>query len=162
MVLKRKMSVVLACGALLAGLAVCTSPAQAETPETYLELLRSDVRTARVDLLTEALELTAEESELFWPIFREYDTELMTLGDRRVALIKAFLESYDAATDEDVSGFAKEWFALHHDRLKLRKRYFNKVSKAVGVRVATRFVQVENIVGMLIDIQIAAELPLVE
>ena len=132
------------------------------TPETYLELLRSDVRSARVEILTEALELSDSEGQAFWPIFREYDTELMKLADRRVALIKAFVASYDSMTDEQVSSFAKDWFGLQNDRLKLRKKYFNKVAKAVSPQVAARFIQVENLVGMLIDIQIAAELPLVE
>ena len=162
MVLSRVQPVAWMCCVLFAVLPGLPTPAQDATPETYLELLRSDVRAERVDLLTEALEMTEQEANLFWPIFREYDTELAALGDRRVALIKAFVGSYDRATDEDVSGFAKEWFALQNDRLKLRKRYFNKATKAVGVRIATRFIQVENVVGMLIDLQIAAELPLVE
>ena len=132
------------------------------TPETYLELLRSDVRAARVEILTEALKLSDAEGTTFWPIFREYDTELMKISDRRVALIKSFVESYESTTDEQVSSFAKEWFAIQSDRLKLRKKYFNKAAKAVSPNVAARFTQVENVIGMLIDIQIAAELPLVE
>ena len=132
------------------------------TPEAYLELLRSDVRTARVEILTEALELSDTEGTAFWPIFREYDTELMKLGDRRVALIKSFIESYASTTDEQVASFAKESFELQSDRLKLRKKYYGKVSKGVSPMVAARFTQIENVIGTLIDIQIAAELPLVE
>ncbi len=149
------------CCIALASLLALPAFAQA-TPETYLELLRSDVRTARVEILTEALELSDTEGSAFWPIFREYDTGLMELGDRRVALIKSFVASYASATDEQISSFAKESFALQSDRLKLRKKYHGKVSKAVSPKVAARFIQVENVLGMMIDIQVAAELPLVE
>ena len=143
--------------------AVLGLPAFAQaTPETYLELLRSDVRTARVEILTEALELSDTEGAAFWPIFREYDTELMELGDRRLDLMKSFIASYESITDEQASSFAKESFALQSDRLKLRKKYHGKVSKAVSPKVAAQFIQVENVIGMMIDIQIAAELPLVE
>ena len=136
--------------------------AQSSTPKAYLELLRSDVRTSRVEILTEALLLTEPQADAFWPVFREYDTELSKLGDRRIAMIKAFAETYGSITDEQATQFAKDWFAVHSDRLKLRKKYFDKVSKAVSPLVAAQFIQVENVVGMLIDIQIAAELPLLE
>ncbi len=138
------------------------SSAQSPTPETYLELLRSDVRTSKVEILTEALALSEPQSKAFWPIYREYGTELAKLGDRRIAMIKAFAETYGSTTDEQATLFAKDWFALQSDRLKLRKNYFNKVSKAVSPLVAAQFIQVENVIGMLIDIQVAAELPLME
>ena len=138
------------------------SSAQSTTPEAYLELLRSDVRTAKVEILTEALALSGPQGEAFWPVYREYDTELAKLGDRRIAMIKAFAETYGSITDEQATQFAKDWFALHSDRLKLRKSYFNKVSKAVSPLIAAQFIQVENVIGMLIDIQVAAELPLME
>ena len=146
---------------LVAGVA-SPSSAQSATPEAYLELLRSDVRTAKVEILTEALALSAPQGEVFWPIYREYGTELATLGDRRISMIKAFAEKYGSITDEQATLFAKDYFALHSDRLKLRKSYFNKVSKALSPLVAAQFIQVENVIGMLIDIQIAAELPLME
>ena len=155
--------VFLAAAGCVAVAAVLGLPAFAQaTPEMYLELLRSDVRAARVEILTDALELSDAEGTVFWPIFREYDTELMKLGDRRLALIKSFVASLASATDEQISSFAKESFALQSKRLKLRRKYHGKVTKAVSPKVAARFIQVENVMGMMIDIQVAAELPLVE
>jgi hypothetical protein len=112
--------------------------------------------------MTEALELTDAQGSAFWPIYREYDTELSALGDRRIALIKTFAAKYGTMTDADASTFAKDYFALHKDRLKLREKYFDRVAKATSSVIAARFVQVETVVGNLIDLQIAAELPLFE
>jgi len=151
----------LATALLLAG-AACPVLAQGPTPEAYLEMLRSDVRTAKVEILTEALDLGEQQAGAFWPIYREYDTELSKLGDRRIALIKAFAATYGKTTDVQAAAFAKDWFAIQSDRLKLKKKYFDKVSKAVSTLVAARFIQVENVIEMLIDIQVAAELPLME
>jgi hypothetical protein len=138
-------------------------PATAEsTPERYLELLRGDVRAAKIEILTESLELSDAEASAFWPIYRQYDTELAALGDRRLALVKRFAASYGAMSDEEAEGLVQEWFRLHNDRLKLRKKYFKRVAKEVSAVRAGQFVQVENLLGMLIDIQVAAELPLIE
>ncbi|MGD8375727.1 MAG: hypothetical protein PVF68_06265 [Acidobacteriota bacterium] len=149
--------------AVLCCLAVAPTSAKEEfTPSAYLKLLRADVRLERMGILREALDLSEEQGKAFWPIFREYDLELQRLGDRRVGLVQTFVDSYGTFTDDQVSSFAKDWFGLHSDRLKLRKKYFDKVSKAVSPKVAAQFIQVENVVGMMIDLQIAAELPLLE
>ena len=147
-----------------AACAALAVPALAEegTPDKYLELLRSDLRAGKVEILTEALELTDPQAAAFWPIYRQYDAELAALGDRRVALVKRFAEKYGTMSNEDAGLFAKDWFALQKDRLKLREKYFGKIAKATNNLVAARFGQVENVLGMLIDLQIAVELPLME
>jgi len=148
---------------LLAGvlvLAVAAGSAQAQ--EAYVELMRQDIKTQKVAIITAVMDFTDEEAKIFWPLYREYGTELAKIGDRRIAMIKAFAETYGSITDEQATLFAKDWFALHSDRLKLRKKYFDKVSKAVSPLIAAQFIQLENVVGMLIDIQVAAELPLME
>lgn len=136
--------------------------AQSVAPERYLELLRSDVRTVKVEILTEALALSDADAEVFWPIYREYETELAGLGDRRLAAVKKFAESYGSITPEQADEFAKLWFSLREDRLKLRKKYFKRVSRATSSLVAAQFTQVDNLIGILIDLQLAAELPLIE
>jgi len=136
--------------------------AQEAAPDSYLELLRSDVRTEKVEILTEALDLNEQQAAAFWPLYRQYDAELALLSDRRVALVKRFVAGYGNMTNEDAGTFAKDWFAVQKDRLKLREKYFGKIAKATSNLVAARFVQVENAIGMLIDLQIAAEAPLME
>ena len=155
---------VLVAGALCLAAAALGVPvvAQEAAKSPYLELLRSDVRTQKVEILTEALELDEPQSAAFWPLYRAYDAELAALGDRRVALVERFVEKYGMMTDEEVGLFAKDWFGIQKDRLKLLDKYYGKVAKATSNLVAARFVQVENALGMLIDLQIAAEAPLLE
>jgi len=136
--------------------------AQDATPEKYLELLRSDVRTAKVEILTEAMALSQPEADAFWPIFREYQTEQEGLGDRRVSLIKQYAEMYDNMSDESASELSREWFSIHDGQVKLRKKYFKRVEKATSTKVAIRFLQVEDQINKLIDLQISSELPLIK
>ena len=49
-------------------------------------------------LLTEALDMSQEESDAFWPIYREFETKLSELGDRFVEEEKARMASYDENT----------------------------------------------------------------
>ena len=38
----------------------------------YVQLLRSDVNTLKVELVNSIMKLSAEEAKKFWPIYREY------------------------------------------------------------------------------------------
>ena len=66
----------------------------------YAELLRSDVRTQKVAIITEVMGFTEAEDTAFWPIYREYDAEMSKLGDERVALIAEYAKNYAQMTDE--------------------------------------------------------------
>ena len=130
--------------------------------EPYIELLRADVRAEKVAILTEAMDLSGKQSDMFWPIQREYENELSALGDRRLALIKEFAAVYGTMSDEKASEMSGNWFKLQDDRGKLRKRYFKRVEKELGSLVAARFIQVENAIGLLIDLGLTSEMPLLE
>jgi hypothetical protein len=143
-------------------LATGTAVADEASLERYIELLRADVRADKVAILTEAMDLSGQQSEMFWPIQREYQTELSALGDRRLALIKEFAAAYGTLTDEQAATISATWFKLQDDLGKLRKKYFKKVEKDLGALVAARFIQVENAIGLLIDLGVTSEIPLFE
>jgi hypothetical protein len=125
----------------------------------YAELLRSDVRAQKVAIITEVMGFTDEEDKAFWPIYREYDAEMSKLGDERVALIEEYAKAYDAMTDEAADKLAARALDLETRRQAAKAQVFEKVKKALGPREALRFLQVEHQLQLLIDLQIAAALP---
>jgi hypothetical protein len=130
--------------------------------EPFLELLRKDVQAEKVKLMTVALDLNTEQGEVFWPLYRDYEIELSKLGDERIKLIKDFAANYDAMTEEMAKELAKTSFKLREKRLDLLKKTHKKVSKEIGPIMATRFSQIESQLLLLVDLQIAAELPLIK
>jgi hypothetical protein len=138
------------------------SASQTETLNltAYAELLRSDIRAEKVAILTEMMEFTEAEDAVFWPIYREYDTELAKLGDERVALIAEYAKSYDALTDETADSLAKRALDLEARRQALKAKYYDKLRTALKPKTALRFLQVEHQLQLLIDLQISAALPI--
>lgn len=127
-----------------------------------MELLRSDVHSEKVAVLTEALGMTEQQSQAFWPIYRAYQVKLAEIGDRRLMNIKRFSDNFTTMTDEVGAEIAKEWFDQQEDRLELLHNTHGDVADAIGGMLAARFVQVEQTLNMLIDIQVAAALPLIQ
>ncbi len=144
-----------------AGLLAPVSEAMAQG-EPFMELLRKDIQTDKVLLMTAALQLTDEQGEKFWPLYREYQVELSKIGDSKIQLIKDFAANYDAMSEDKAKELAKTSFSLQEKQLSLLKKTHKKVSKEIGPIMATRFAQIENQLLSLINLQIASEMPLIK
>lgn len=149
-----------------AGAVSAQAPAQADARtlnlSTYAELLRADVRAEKVAILTEVMGFTADEDAKFWPIYREYENEMSALGDERVALIADYARNYEALTDEAASRLASKAVELDGKRQAARARCYEKVRAALSPKTALRFIQVEHQLQLIIDLQIAASLPVAQ
>ena len=130
--------------------------------EQYAELLMSDLKTQKVAVVTEAMALEEGQSEPFWQIYRDYDYELSAIIDQRIVLIKDYAASFSAMNDEKASELAKTSFELESDRSKLRQKYYKKFAKEVSPLVGARWLMVERTINNLMDLQLAAEMPLIQ
>jgi len=127
----------------------------------YVELLRSDVRSEKIAIMSEMMEFTEDQDAKFWPIYRDYDTELSKINDKRVALIKDYADNFENMTDAVADRIAKGALDLEAERHALKMKYYDRVKSALSPLIAARFLQVENQLLMLIDLQISAALPVV-
>jgi hypothetical protein len=134
----------------------------AQDVNSFIELLRSDLTTEKKAIITEVMDFSEEEAAVFWPEYRNYELDLAKLGDQRVVLIKDYADNLNTMTDDKAQKLINKAFDFREDRLKLQKEYFNKFSKMLLPAKAAKWVQLENQMMLLIDLQIASELPLVE
>ncbi len=130
--------------------------------QSYIDLIRADVKSEKVQILSAMMQFTPDEAATFWPIYQNYDAELTKLGDQRVALIKEYADHYDDMTDEKADELVQKSFTLMSDRDALLKNCYAQVKSKMTAKTATRFVQVEHQLLLLIDLQIASELPVVQ
>ena len=130
--------------------------------EQYAELLMSDLKTQKVAVITEAMGLEEGQSDPFWQIYRDYDYELTAIVDQRITLIKDYAASFSAMNDEKAGELAKTSFKLESDRAKLRQKYYKKFAKEVSPLVGARWLMVERTINNLMDLQLAAEMPLIQ
>lgn len=128
----------------------------------YIELLRADLRSKKVQIITEVMNLDDKDAAIFWPIYREYDLEFSKLGDEKLAIIQDYAKNYLAMTNEKADQLAQRVLALDESRQELRRKYYDKLKQALSPIVAARFTQVENQIEMLVDLQIASSLPIIE
>ena len=144
---------------LMCVLLACSGFASAQ--QEMLELARSDIRTARMGLVVTAMELTPQQQEAFWPIYREYAAEQDALLEQRMEMLKQFALNYENMTDATAHSIAEKSFAIQRARIQRRETYFEKFSEALGPVLAARFIQVDGQVSTLLDFELMKATPLI-
>ena len=149
--------------ALLAGvLASFPAIVSAGSLESEIELLRSDLKAGKVEVVKEALNVEGAKADAFWPVYRKYQLDLDKIGDKRIALIKDYAANYDSMTDAKAKSIVKQALDLQTQRTGLLKSYYPQFEKVLGSIDAAKLVQVEHLIMALVDVQLAAEMPLIE
>ena len=135
--------------------------AQKKNIQPYIELLRANVRQEKSQIMGAVMQLDASEAAKFWPIYEEYDGELTTLNDLRSENIQDYARSYTQMTDEKAEELIKRALDYQKQRSELLGKYFERVKQSLGAITAARFLQIENQLLLIIDLQIASSLPIV-
>ena len=128
----------------------------------YVELLRSDLRTLKVAVITELMQFSDADDAAFWPIYREYEFELSRLNDDRLRLIESYAHSYTKLTPTSANDLMVKALDLEAQRTTLKQKYYGKLKTALSPITAARAVQIENQIQLLLDLQVAASLPVVQ
>jgi hypothetical protein len=138
------------------------SAAQSNGPsvDSYIESLRADTRADKVAIITDAMQFNDQDSKIFWPVYRKYEADLMKVNDQRVTLIKSYADKFNTMTDADAKAMIEQSLDFESRRTDVKKKYAKEFQKAgLSSLTVAKFIQLERRLDLLIDIQIASELP---
>ena len=155
----------------LAGLCMMSVPAaraQAASSDSQtvsdqdIQLLRQDLRSQKKQLIAANLKLTDTEATKFWPIYDQYVAELAKVNNDKYAVVKEYANGYGTLTDAQALDLTKRLLAVDSAVAQLRTKYVPIVNGVLpGVKTAT-FFQIDRRLTMLIDVQLASSVPLVQ
>jgi hypothetical protein len=136
------------------------APQAEQNINQYIDLMRKDVRSQKSAIMDTVMQLDPDQAAKFWPIYRDYDAELTTLNDLRVANIKEYASSYNSLTDAKADELIQNAMSYQKQRMELLAKYYDRVKASLGAVTAARFVQVEHQLLLIIDLQIDSSLPI--
>jgi hypothetical protein len=153
----------LACGVVFAQ---DSTPQAAVKPTASIDqdisLLRKDIRAQRKQLIAANMTLTSDEAEKFWPVYDQYVNELVQINNTKYDLIKQFVQSSGSLTAEQADNSVKRWLGVDESVAGLRMKYFPMFRKVLSAQNTALFYQLDRRVQLMIDLQLASQLPLVE
>jgi hypothetical protein len=140
-----------------------TAPAQQAAPanlDDYVKLARTGIQQDKAQVIGAALELDATQAATFWPVYKKYEAELAAIGDQRYAAIKDYAASYGKLTDAKAAELTDKALGLEEQRLALIKRYVGEFRKVLPPVKVGRWYQTEMALNKIVDLRLAAEIPL--
>ena len=155
---------------LLAALSMAALPAQnVAKPESgqdmnireYIELLRTDVKKQKTQIMSDVMALDASQAAAFWPVYKQFETDNTKIGDQILELVKSYAANYGSMTPDVADQLATKLLGIEQQRNNLKRTYYGKFKTALDPITAARFLQVENQLENLTDLQIAARLPVI-
>jgi hypothetical protein len=138
------------------------SMAISQTADDYIEILREVLKTEKKAAIAEVMMFSDQESEAFWPLYNEYDAKVYEVQTKRVKIIKDFAENYDNMTDEKADELMTSYMNYRQELLTLNKTYYKKFKKILPLGKAAKYFQAENKIAVLVDFQLATEIPFIE
>jgi hypothetical protein len=89
------------------------SPVMAQQERDVIELIKTQVGTQRQALVAENIQLTEEESAVFWPVYRSFHSERDQLVDRRIKLLMEFRDNFDGLTEVQAKKLLDDYKRFH-------------------------------------------------
>ena len=148
---------VLLTAAVLAGFA---SDAFAQQERDEIELMLAQIRTNRQAIVTENLALTAAESEVFWPLYRQFQNDRALMVDRTMKMLTEFRDNFDVLSEEQAKALVDEYFKIQKEELRLNEKYLREFRKILSQKKTLRYFQIGNKLDAIIDYDLSQVIPL--
>ena len=154
---------------------VCTTPAwTADAPdsksvaqptqpttEQVLQQFRTDMQATAADVMAKGLTLTAEQAAKFWPMFEAFQKEQQVIIDEQLKSLVQYEKTYKSMTDTDALAYANSLLQRDQKIHDLRVKYLAKFQGVVPARTAARAIQLDRRLGLVAQVKISSQVPLI-
>lgn len=126
-----------------------------------IKLIRQDIQSTKDDVIAHTMQFSDVEAGKFWPVYKEYAAEQTAIAEKRFAVILDYAKTIDTLTDAQASSLTQRLLQAEDDAQALRRKYFPKFETTIGAKRAAKFFQVDNRLSLILNVQLASEIPLV-
>jgi len=127
-----------------------------------IQMLRKNLRSERKQVIAANMKLTDTEAEKFWPLYDQYISELVTNNNLKYDLIKQYVQQQGNLTDAQADAAVRQWIQVDESVAQLRLKYVPLFRKVLSARNTAAFYQVDRRIQLMIDLQLASALPMME
>ena len=126
-----------------------------------IKLIRSNIQDARESVIRDTMQFSDAEAKAFWPIYNDYAAKQRAIADKRKGIILDYAKQVDTMTDAQASDLTDRMLQVEDETQALRRKFLPKFQAALGARRAAKFYQVDNRLAMILNVQLASEIPLI-
>jgi len=136
----------------------CIAQAQ-EINRADLENAKNKLQLEREVVFIEALHLTMSQASVFHLLYLDFDKEKRKLDDSFIKYFVKYAANYESLDHKIMHRFIRESNEHQQKELKLRRKYFKKLSKSISPQLASQFYEVDDFTSTVLRLNILMSLP---
>ena len=122
---------------------------------------RNDLQAKSADVMAKSLTLSADQASKFWPLFEQYQAEQSAIVDGQTKATQKYAEKYRTLTDSEALSYVNALLERDQKIHDLRVKWLAKFQTVVPAVTAARAIQVERRLGLVTQIGLSSQIPLV-
>jgi len=136
-------------------------PSFAQSNKEDIDMIQAMYGKEKKSIAADFIQLPDNKKDAFWKIYDDYEAERKALGKKRIGLIEKYANAYDTLTDKSTDGIIKETIAMQKSTDALIAKYYDKISKSVGVKPSAQFYQLEYYLLSMVRTEILTQIPFI-
>jgi hypothetical protein len=135
-----------------------------DKPADNMQILREKIKADKKLIVAANMDLTESEAKGFWPIYEQYQTDLMAINQRIVKLIESYAADYrtNSLSSDKAKKLIDEFLAIEKAEAGLKATYVPLLSKVLPQAKVLRYLQIENKIRAVVKYDLAARVPLAQ
>jgi len=106
--------------------------------------MRAKFEAQKISYITQQLEISPEEAQVFWPLYNELKKKKDVLNAKHRKLFKALKNNTDSLTTKELSKISDELAELKVTKAQLERVYHYKFKKVISPKQVVRLYQAEK------------------
>ncbi len=92
------------------------------------------IQAEKVAFITERLDLTVEEAQIFWPVYNEYNDKMTQLFTEEHNLYREIKRNFETLSEEDLTTKTDRLIVINNEKTELSMEYHEKYKKLLPIK----------------------------
>lgn len=130
--------------------------------DTNLEILLQKVKADKKLLVASNMDLTDAEAKSFWPLYDAYQKDLEKINQKLFKTIQDYADAFNKGpiANDQAKKLLNEALSAQESEIKLKREYADKIGKAIPAAKTARYIQIENKIRAVLNVELARMIPL--
>tara|TARA_B100000809_G_scaffold32497_1_gene28384 strand:+ start:56294 stop:56740 length:447 start_codon:yes stop_codon:yes gene_type:complete len=133
----------------------------AQTEKNEADFFKATYGLNKMDAYKNFILVELANKDAFWEVFEQYESERLELRDKKLVMIQEYSDNYMILDDKIIDKLVKRSLDLNDRTSKLLRKYYKKLKKVGGSKVAGQFVQIESYFRSIAKSALYESIPLI-
>lgn len=92
------------------------------------------IKLLKIAFITERLDLSSKEAQVFWPIYNEYQENREALRQRERSQIRSKIRDSENLTEKEANELLRQYLKFEEEEEELDKNFIQKVTKVISAK----------------------------